>query len=128
MEKNAKDNILKAMLSEEPEFDPHGNIKLGGAGLIIQRILAQGLDLGLSRVRQSNVGFALRGLSPNAFDINLGQRFGRKAIELLHNGDSGLMVGIKGLNIVEVPMADALPQFTLNSMDDQELKDLGVFF
>ena len=125
---DAADGILKAMLTEKPEFDPHGNIKLGGAGIIIQRLLAMGLGLGLSRVRHSNIGFALRGLAPNAFDINLGQRFGRKAIELLHEAKSGLMVSINGLEINSVPMIDALPQFTLSSMDEKELADLGVFF
>lgn len=125
---DAKDLVLKAMLSEEPEVDPHGNIKLGGAGIIIQRILVHGLGLALSRVRQSNIGFALRGLRPNAYDIDLGQRFGRKAVELLHQGQSGYMVGIRGMEIVSVPMAEALPQYTLDAMDDDELKDLGVFF
>jgi ATP-dependent phosphofructokinase / diphosphate-dependent phosphofructokinase len=125
---DAPDNILKAMLSEKPETDPHGNTKLGGAGIIIQRIIANELGVGLSRVRQSNIGFGLRGLRPNAFDINLGQRFGRKASDLLHQGKSGLMVGIRGMEITSLPMVDALPQFTLDSMDDQELRDLGVFF
>jgi len=125
---NATDVTLKAMLTEQPEIDPHGNMKLGGAGIIIQRFLAQGLGIGLSRVRQSNIGFALRGLPPNAFDINLGQRFGRKAVELLHENKSGLMVGIKGMEIVTVTMEDALPQFTLEAMNEDELKDLGVFF
>ncbi len=122
------DNVLKMMLAEKPRVDPHGNIKLGGTGIIIQRILAKELDLELSRVRQSNIGFGLRGLRPNAFDINLGQRFGRKASDLLHSGKSGLMVGIRGMKVTSLPMADALSPFTLATMDDQELKDLGVFF
>ena len=125
---DAPDHVLKAVLSEDPEVDPHGNIKLGGAGIIIQRILVQGLGVGLSRIRQSNIGFSLRGLSPNAFDINLGQRFGRKAIELLHARKSGLMIGIRRMEIIEVPIADALPQYTLEAMDETELRDLGVFF
>jgi len=125
---NAADNILKAMLTEQPEIDPHGNMKLGGAGVIIQRFLALGLGVGLSRVRQSNIGFALRGLPPNAFDINLGQRFGRTAVNLLRENKSGLMVGIRGMEIVTVPMRDALPQYTLEAMNEDELKDLGVFF
>ncbi len=125
---DAKDGVLKSMLSEDPEIDPHGNLKLGGTGVIIQRILVQGLGVGLSRVRQSNIGFSLRGLAPNAFDINLGQRFGRKAVELVHQNQSGLMVGIKGMEIRPVDMETALPQFTLDAMDDAELRDLGVFF
>ena len=125
---DATDQILKAMLSEEPEIDPHGNTKLGGAGIIIQRLLVKELGVGLSHVRQSNIGFGLRGLRPNAFDINIGQRFGRHASELLHSGNSGLMVGIRGMKIINLPMIDALPQYTLDAMDDQELKDLGVFF
>ena len=125
---DARDGVLRSMLLEEPETDPHGNMKLGGAGVIIQRFLVQGLDMGLSRVRQSNIAFALRGLEPNAFDINLGQRFGRKAIELVHAGETGYMVGIRGMEIIKVEMEAALPQYTLDAMDETELRDLGVFF
>ncbi len=125
---DAKDHILKAMLSEEPDVDPHGNIKLGGVGMIMQRFVAHGLGVKMSRVRQSNVGFTLRGLQPNAFDIQLGQRFGRKAIELLHAHQSGLMVGLAGQSVRAVNMAEALPQFTLEAMDADELRDLGVYF
>ncbi len=125
---SAKDQILKSMLSEKPDVDPHGNVKLGGAGIIIQRFIANGLGLSLSRVRHSNTGFSLRGLAPNAFDISLGQRFGRKAVELLHDGSSGLMVGVRGMKVISLPMQEALPQFTLDAMDEQELSDLGVFF
>jgi len=125
---NSADDTLRAMLTEQPEIDPHGNMKLGGVGIIIQRFIAQELGVGLSRVRQSNVGFSLRGLAPNAFDINLGQRFGRSAVNLLHEKKSGLMVGVRGMEIITVPMADALPQFTLNAINDEELRDLGVFF
>jgi len=125
---DAKDQVLKAMLSEEPDFDPHGNMSLGGAGIIIQRLLSLGLGCRLSNIRQSNIGFALRGLAPNAFDINLGQRFGRKAMDLLSQGESGLMTAIHSRNIIAVPIADALPQNNLNGVDEDELKDFGVFF
>ena len=122
------DKVLKAMLTEKPEFDEHGNVKLGGAGIIIQRMLSNGLGCPISSIRQTNIGFSLRGLKPNAFDINLGQRFGRKAIDLLHEGMSGLMTGVRGMNIIGVPMKDALPQYTLDAMDPVELKDFGVLF
>ncbi|MDZ7723320.1 MAG: 6-phosphofructokinase [candidate division KSB1 bacterium] len=125
---NADDLVLKAMLTEKPETDPHGNIKLGGIGMILQRILVGGMNVKMSLVRQSNVGFTLRGLHPNAYDVNLGQRFGRKAVELLHAGESGYMVGVHGMNIRTVPMKEALPQFTLNAMDEDELVSLGVYF
>jgi ATP-dependent phosphofructokinase / diphosphate-dependent phosphofructokinase len=122
------DRILAAMLAEKPEYDPHGNVKLGGAGMVLQRLLAHGMGLPLSSIRHSNIGFALRGLQPNAFDINLGQRFGRKAIDILHEGRSGLMTGIRGNAIVSVPLAEALPQCTLDTVDEAELRDFGVFF
>ena len=125
---DARDQVLKALLTEKPETDPHGNIKLGGMGMILQRILVNGMDVKMSLVRQSNIGFTLRGLHPNAFDINLGQRFGRKAVELLHEGKSGSMVGLRGMQIKTVPMKEALPQFTLDAMNDDELAALGVYF
>ncbi len=125
---DAGDGVLRAMLSEKPEYDEHGNMKLGGVGIIIQRILAMGLGCPLSAIRQSNIGFSLRGLTPNAFDIVLGQRFGHRAMELLMEKKSGIMVGIRGMEIVSVPMREALPQYTLNALSDRELADFGVFF
>lgn len=124
---HSEDQVLRAMLTEKPETDPHGNIKLGGIGMILQRILVNELNVKMSLVRQSNIGFTLRGLHPNAFDVNLGQRFGRKAIELLHADESGYMVGLRGMHIETVPMRDALPQFTLDAMDEEELSALGVY-
>ena len=38
------------------------------------------------------------------------------------------MVAINGMKIAAVPIPDALPQFTLDAMDENELSDLGVFF
>jgi len=124
----SEDQVLRAMLSEKPEYDEHGNIKLGGVGVIIQRILAMGLKCSLSAIRQSNIGFSLRGLTPNAFDIILGQRFGHRAMELLMDKQSGIMVGIRGKEIVSVPMIEALPQYTLDALSDEELDAFGVFF
>ncbi len=128
LREDSPDQVLRAMLSEKPEYDEHNNIKLGGVSIIIQRILAMGLGCSLSAIRQSNIGFSLRGLAPNAFDINLGQRFGHKAIELLMNGKSGMMVGIRGMEVISVPMKEALPQYTLDALEDSELEDFGVFF
>ncbi len=124
----SEDQVLRAMLSVKPEYDEHGNIKLGGVGVIIQRILAMGLECSLSAIRQSNIGFSLRGLTPNAFDIILGQRFGHQAMELLMDRQSGIMVGIRGKEIVSVPMKEALPQYTLDALSNEELDAFGVFF
>ncbi len=120
--------VVRALLEETPELDSFGNPKLGGISQILRRVLR--IELGLKKieeVRTTDLGFTLRGLAPVADDIILGIRFGIKAADiLLDEKRSGVMVGIKGLEIGEVPYRQALVQKTVNR-SDRELQALGVF-
>lgn len=120
--------VVRALLEETPELDSFGNPKLGGISQILRRVLR--IELGLKKieeVRTTDLGFTLRGLAPVADDIILGIRFGIKAADiLLDEKRSGVMVGIKGLEISEVPYRQALVQKTVNR-SDRELQALGVF-
>lgn len=120
--------VVRSLLEETPEVDAFGNPKLGGISQILRRVLR--IELGLKKieeVRTTDLGFTLRGLAPVADDIILGIRFGIKAADiLLGEQRSGVMVGIHGLEIQEVPYEQALKPKTVNR-SDRELKALGVF-
>ncbi len=52
--------------------------------------------------RVTVLGHVQRGGSPSAFDRMIGSRFGARAVDLLHEGKQGLMVGMQHNQIVEV--------------------------
>jgi 6-phosphofructokinase 1 len=66
--------------------------------LIIERT---GLD-----TRLTTLGYTQRGGVPSAFDRILATKFGARAAELLAEGASGVMVGVKGDSLVSVPLED----------------------
>jgi 6-phosphofructokinase 1 len=53
------------------------------------------------------LGYLQRGGSPTAFDRILGTRFGVKAAELAMEGVGGVMVALKGDEIVSVDLGEA---------------------
>jgi ATP-dependent phosphofructokinase / diphosphate-dependent phosphofructokinase len=120
--------VVRSLLEETPELDAFGNPKLGGISQILRRVLRIELDLEkIEEIRTTDLGFTLRGLAPAADDIILGTRFGIRAADiLLGEKRSGVMVGIHGLEIGEVPYEQALKPKTVNR-SDRELQALGVF-
>ena len=62
------------------------------------------------------LGHTQRGGSPTAFDRVLGTRFGIGAIDLIHKGDFGKIVVLKGNKIVPIPLKEVLGHF--KTVDD----------
>ena len=56
--------------------------------------------------RVTVLGYLQRGGSPSASDRSLGTRLGAHAVRLLHEDVSGVAVGVKGLDLIQVPFAD----------------------
>jgi 6-phosphofructokinase 1 len=79
--------------------------RLGGAG----QALASQLEGRISHeIRVTVLGHLQRGGSPSAFDRLLGTRFGVRAASCCGRGQSGVMVALRGQDIVEVPLDAAL--------------------
>lgn len=57
--------------------------------------------------RVTVVGHLQRGGSPSAFDRVLASRMGVRAVEALMGGESGKMVGIRGIDLTLCPLAEA---------------------
>jgi 6-phosphofructokinase len=84
--------------------DAFGRPRLGGIGAHVARCIedATGIE---SRV--TVLGHVQRGGTPTARDRVLALRFGVKAMELLHEGQSGVMAALQGDRIVAVPLSEA---------------------
>jgi 6-phosphofructokinase 1 len=64
---------------------------------------------GVHPVRVQTLGYAVRGVVPSRFDVWLAATLGKRAVELLLEGKSGLMVGWSGTDgIKEVPIGDVV--------------------
>jgi len=92
------DLVVKQMVKDST--DP---VRLGGIG----RQVAQQVETctGLES-RVTVLGHLQRGGTPTPFDRILATRFGVKAAELCSNGASGVMVALRGSEIVAVPLSD----------------------
>jgi 6-phosphofructokinase 1 len=72
------------------------------------------------------LGHIQRGGTPSAFDRVLATRFGVKAMELVLNKKFGYMASLKGTDVVEVPIQDAVG--TLKTVDDKFYELAKTFF
>ena len=76
--------------------------------------------------RATVLGHIQRGGTPTAFDRVLATRFGVHAIRAVVDGDFGMMVALRGLDIVRVPIAEAVRQLKLVPSD--RYAEAEVFF
>ena len=68
-------------------------------------------------VRVSVIGYLQRGGTPTAFDRILASRMGARAVELLQEGKAGRALGIKGHDIIDMDIDDALEMHKSIDMD-----------
>jgi 6-phosphofructokinase 1 len=72
------------------------------------------------------LGHVQRGGTPVAFDRVLATRFGVAAMDAAGGGRFGVMVGLRGTAIVEVPLAEALKEPKL--LDPSLYETAELFF
>ncbi|HZU22889.1 MAG TPA: 6-phosphofructokinase [Terriglobales bacterium] len=94
--------------------DEFGHVRLGGIGNVLAREIENRTGF---ETRAVVLGHIQRGGSPTAFDRVLATRYGMGAIEMVHAGESGCMVALRGTRIVSVPMAEALKKTRLVDKD-----------
>jgi 6-phosphofructokinase 1 len=82
-------------------IDAFGNPRLGGIGYYLGKQLEKTLNM---ETRVVTLGHLQRGGTPTAYDRVLGTRYGKAAIDLIHNKKFGLMVALKGKDISAVPL------------------------
>ncbi len=86
------------------EKDAFGHARLGG---IAERLAARIEKETGVEVRSAVLGHIQRGGPPSAYDRVLATRFGVRAADLVHEKKFGVMVALRGTEIVTVPLAEA---------------------
>ncbi len=86
------------------DLDAFGHVRLGGIGQVLEREIQARTGY---ESRQTVLGHVQRGGTPTAFDRVLATRFGLAAADAVHDGDSGVMVALRGTEIVRVPLQEA---------------------
>jgi phosphofructokinase-like protein len=85
--------------------DAFGHVRLGGIGATLAERIEKSTGF---ESRYSVLGHIQRGGTPTAYDRFLATRFGVAAVDLAKRGGFGRMVAIRGMKIVDVPIAEAL--------------------
>ena len=92
--------------SDDQQLDAFGHVRLGLVG--VGQMLANEIEKRTGKeARYTVLGHIQRGGTPTAFDRVLATRFGLQAIGAVHDGAFGMMVALRGTDIVRVPLAEA---------------------
>ncbi len=120
-----------ARFDTDPPISANGNgeghtshqVGYGGIGERLARVINEQTGY---ETRATTLGHIQRGGSPTAFDRVLATRFGVHAVNLVHEGKFGRMVALKGNEVIDVPVEDAVD--TLKTLDLDLYKVAEVFF
>ncbi len=119
----AQPKDLEGFVTQDTEKDSFGHVKLGGVGQMLAKQLEK---LTGQESRHVVLGHLQRGGSPTAFDRVLGTRLGVKAVESAEQNKFGVMVALRGTDIVCVPLADAVTK--LKTVPKERYEEAKIFF
>jgi 6-phosphofructokinase 1 len=103
--------------------DAFGHARLGGIGVVLEQEIESRTGF---ETRVTILGHVQRGGTPVAFDRVLATRFGVAALQTVAGGRFGVMVALRGTEIVRVPLADALAEPRL--LDPELYQTAELFF
>jgi ATP-dependent phosphofructokinase / diphosphate-dependent phosphofructokinase len=112
-----------AMVLVGGEKDAFGHVRLGGIGTALASVIEQRTG---REARAVVLGHIQRGGTPSPFDRVLATRFGLAAVDAVHDGESGVMVALRGTDIVRVPLTAATAQLKLVPVE--RYAEVEVFF
>jgi len=105
------------------QLDSFGHVRLGGVG----QMLADEIEKRTGKEARCTVlGHIQRGGTPTAFDRVLATRFGVHAVQAVHDEAFGIMVALRGTDIIRVPLAEATSQLKL--VPPQRYAEAEIFF
>jgi 6-phosphofructokinase 1 len=111
------------MATQDAEVDQFGHVRLGGIGNLLQTEIENRTGF---ETRVTILGHIQRGGTPTAYDRVLATRFGVEAIDAVHQQDFGVMVALRGPDIIRVPLAEAVRE--LKTVDPRIYDVASVFF
>jgi 6-phosphofructokinase len=105
------------------ETDAFGHVALGGIGAWLADEIAAHTG---AESRAVVLGHVQRGGTPTAYDRVLATRFGLHAVDAVRDGDFGVMVALRGTDIVRVKLSEATAE--LKTVPPERLAEAEVFF
>jgi phosphofructokinase-like protein len=105
------------------KLDAFGHERLGGIAVTLEREIEERTGY---ETRMTILGHVQRGGTPTAYDRVLATRFGVAAAEAAIARRSGVMVALRGTDIVEIPITEALGE--PKTLDDAFYATAAVFF
>ncbi|MEU4447475.1 6-phosphofructokinase [Actinosynnema sp. NPDC050801] len=105
------------------EKDAFGHVRLGGIGTWLAEEIAERTG---KESRAVVLGHVQRGGIPTAYDRVLATRFGLHAVDAVAEGDFGVMVALRGTEIVRVKLAEATAE--LKTVPVHRYAEAEVFF
>jgi phosphofructokinase-like protein len=97
----------KRQIAQEVATDEFGHVRLGGIGHVLASEIEERTGY---ETRVTVLGHVQRGGTPTARDRILATRYGLKAADLVHDGRWGAMAALKGDDVVDVPLRDAVAE------------------
>jgi 6-phosphofructokinase 1 len=110
-------------LVQGPAKDEFGHARLGGVGVALEGEIEARTGF---QTRATILGHVQRGGTPTAYDRVLATRFGVSAMDAVAGGRFGNMVALRGPDIVEIGMSEALAEPKL--IDRRLFETAQVFF
>jgi phosphofructokinase-like protein len=87
------------------KVDAFGHARLSGIGQAVAEQIEERTGY---ETRSVNLGHTQRGGTPTAFDRMLATRYGTAAIDLVHKHEFGRLVVLRGTEITNIPLQDAI--------------------
>jgi phosphofructokinase-like protein len=107
----------------EQKQDAFGFDRLGGVGYLIAAAIEDRTGF---EARVSVLGHVQRGGTPSAFDRVLATRLGVGAADLAADGESGVMVALRSMNIESVPLSEAVD--SIRGVPEDLVRTAASFF
>lgn len=108
---------------QDTKLDAFGHVRLGGIANILADLIESRTGI---ESRATILGHIQRGGSPTAYDRVLGTRFGVYAVEMIKNKKFGRMAALKGTEIKDIAIIDAVSK--LKTVDEKFFETAKVFF
>lgn len=118
-----EDKVEEVMVVQDEKLDAFGHVRLGGIGKVLATEIEKRTGY---ETRFVILGYIQRGGTPTAFDRMLGSRFGVAAVDLVHRGEFGKMVSLRGNEIITIDLKEALSK--TKRIDDDLYEMAEVFF
>ena len=107
----------------DQRLDAFGHVRLGGIGMALADEIEKRTG---KEARATVLGHIQRGGTPTAFDRVLATRFGVHAIDAVHDGAFGMMVALRGTQIVRAPLGEATRELKL--VPPERYAEAEIFF